>query len=199
MLDAEREGRVALEIAASAAALRLAKGEKRLAAALWGNGAAELSMEAILILTELKTPFARTELARAAAAFSGDERRQAAIWGLGKSGLKSYADLVPFISDKEENVAYHAIAAFGSDTPRQRGRCSPQQRPLEEENPAVLAMPVLPTMMRRHNGRRGNERRRLPLAWRTWTDRAGSGAWHEPSPGSRVCPAELFCAGAHES
>jgi HEAT repeat protein len=118
MMDAEREGRVALEAGASAAALRLAKGEERLVSALWGNGPSEHSLEAILILTEMKTPFARTELARAAAAFRGDERRQAAIWGLGKSGLKSYGDLVPFISDEEENVAYHAIAAFGQDTPR---------------------------------------------------------------------------------
>ena len=77
-----------------------------------------LSMEAILILTELQTPFARSELRRAATQFQLDERRQAAIWGLGKSGLKSYGDLVPFISDQDENVAYHAIIAFGHDTPR---------------------------------------------------------------------------------
>jgi len=118
LLDAEPEGRVALEAAGSAAALKLAKGEERLAAVLWGNGPAELSMESILILTELKTPFARAELARAAAGFPGDERRQAALWGLGKTGLKSYNDLVAFISDEEENVAFHAIAAFGPDTPR---------------------------------------------------------------------------------
>jgi len=117
-LDHEPEGRVALEAAASAAALRLTKGEQRLAAVLWGNGPAELSMEAILILTELKTPFARAELRRVAGEFRGDERRQAGLWGLGKAGLKSYGDLVPFISDEEENVAYHAIAAFGPDTPR---------------------------------------------------------------------------------
>lgn len=117
MLDAEREARVSLETAATAAALGLTKGEDRLAATLWDYGPAELSMEAILILTELKTPFARAELVRAASSFPGDERRQAAIWGLGKSGLKSYADLVPFIVDEEENAAYHAIAAFGEDTP----------------------------------------------------------------------------------
>jgi hypothetical protein len=116
-LDVESEGRVALEAAASASALGLAKGQERLSAVLWNNEAPELSMEAILILTELGTPFAREELVRAATRLT-DERRQAAIWGLGKSGLRSYGDLVPFISDSEENVAYHAIAAFGSDTPR---------------------------------------------------------------------------------
>lgn len=118
MLPTEPEPRVALEIAASAAALRLPLGEEKLAAVLAGDGASDLSMEAILILTELKTPFAHAELVRAIDRFRGDERRQAAIWGLGKAGLKSYADLLPFISDAEENVAYHAIAAFGPDTPR---------------------------------------------------------------------------------
>ena len=34
------------------------------------------------------------------------------------TGRKRRRDLVPFISDRDENVAYHAIAAFGSDTPR---------------------------------------------------------------------------------
>jgi hypothetical protein len=117
-LDTDLDGRVSLEAAATATVLGLTSGEDRLTAVLWGEGSAELSMEAILILTELKTPFARHELRRAADQFTGDERRQAAIWGLGKAGLKSYSDLVPFISDREENVAYHAIVAFGSDAPR---------------------------------------------------------------------------------
>lgn len=117
MLDHESEGRVALEAAGSAAAVHSQKGEDRLADVLWGDGPAEFSMEAILILTELKTPFAHEQLLRAAEGFRGEERRQAAIWGLGKAGLKAYADLVPFIGDEEENAAYHAIAAFGPDTP----------------------------------------------------------------------------------
>ena len=77
-------------------------------------------MEAILILTELKTAFAREQLQRIAShgAWREDERRQAAIWGLGKAGLKSYGDLLPFITDTEENAAFHAIAGFGSDTPK---------------------------------------------------------------------------------
>jgi HEAT repeat protein len=48
----------------------------------------------------------------------GDEIRQAAVWGLGKAGLKAYDDLLPFIDDADENVALHAIAAFGEDTPK---------------------------------------------------------------------------------
>ena len=76
-------------------------------------------MEAILILTELKNEFAREQLRLAAGdvRFRHDERRQAAIWGLGKAGLKSYRELLPFIADDEDNVAFHAIAAFGPDTP----------------------------------------------------------------------------------
>jgi hypothetical protein len=120
VLDQETEVRVALEAAGSAAALKSAKGETHISEVLWSEASTEMSMEAILILTELATHFAREELRRAAGdpLFAGDERRQAAIWGLGKAGLKSYEDLVPFIADAEENVAYHAIAGFGPDTPR---------------------------------------------------------------------------------
>lgn len=112
---------MALEAAGSAAALGSEKGEDQIAAVLWDDGGtAEMSMEAILILTELKTAFAHEQLRRAGgdARFRNDERRQAAIWGLGKAGLKSNEDLLPFIGDEEENAAFHAIAAFGPDTPR---------------------------------------------------------------------------------
>jgi hypothetical protein len=49
---------------------------------------------------------------------SGNELRQAAVWGLGKAGLKAYDKVLPFIDDEDENLALHAIAAFGTDTPR---------------------------------------------------------------------------------
>lgn len=86
---------------------------------LWGDARSDLRMEAVLILTELGTAFAKRELKRIAAdsRFAGDEIRQAAVWGLGKAGLKAYDDLIPFISDGDENVAMHAIVAFGTDTP----------------------------------------------------------------------------------
>jgi len=120
LLDAEQEIRVALEASGSAAWLGSDKGQERIAAILWNKEHREMSMEAILILSELGTDSAREQLRRAAAdnQFKGDERRQAAIWGLGKAGVKAYEDLVPFIGDEEENAAFHAIAAFGSDTPR---------------------------------------------------------------------------------
>ena len=97
MLDMEQEIRVALEAAGSAAFIGSGKGEERVAEVLWDKDQAEMSMEAILILTELKTAFARDQLRRAASddQFSGNERRQAAIWGLGKAGLESYSGSRP--------------------------------------------------------------------------------------------------------
>ena len=80
---------------------------------------AELRMEAVLILTELRAPAARDILNSVVTdpAFDGDEIRQAAVWGLGKVGLQQYGELVPFIGDEDRDVALHAIAGFGPDTP----------------------------------------------------------------------------------
>lgn len=119
LLEKETEERVALEAAGSAATLGSQLGQQRIKALLWGQGRADLRMEAVLILTELGSSFAREELIGVA----GDpdiqpgEIRQAAVWGLGKSGLKAYDRLPRFIDDADENVAMHAIVAFGSDTP----------------------------------------------------------------------------------
>ena len=122
LIGCEKEQRVALEAAGSAAALGSEFGQTRISAFVWENvDRPELRMEAVLILTELgPSPFTRSELASIATAprFHGDELRQAAVWGLGKNGLRSYEDLLPFINDADENVALHAMAAFGPDTPR---------------------------------------------------------------------------------
>jgi hypothetical protein len=119
LLATEDEERVVLEAAGSAARLGSALGQERIGQILWGDGRKDLRMEAVLILTELASPFARAELIRAAGDehFQGDEIRQAAVWGLGKAGLKAYQELVPFIADQDESVALHAIVAFGRDTP----------------------------------------------------------------------------------
>lgn len=121
-LSKESEPRVALEAAGSAAAFGSTLGQERIVHFMWDKDADPvMRMEAVLILTELgKTQFTHGELIRIAREplFQGDEIRQAAVWGLGKTGLKAYADLLPFIDDTEENVAMHAIAAFGTDTPR---------------------------------------------------------------------------------
>lgn len=118
-LEGEREPRVALEVAGTAMALGLRAGMDRIEQFMWADNDAELSMEAILILTEIGGDFTREQLALAAKGdtFRGDERRQAAVWGLGKAGVKAYGDLLPYLGDADENVAFHAIAAFGHDTP----------------------------------------------------------------------------------
>lgn len=119
LLATETEERVALEAAGSAAVLGSQLGQEKIGTALWGTGLPEFRMEAVLILTELGSRFARDELLRVARdpRFDGDEIRQAAIWGLGKSGLKAYDALREFISDPDDNAAMHAIIAFGADTP----------------------------------------------------------------------------------
>jgi hypothetical protein len=128
-LDQEGEARVALEAAGSAAAIGSNKGREAIKRVLFEAERSDLSMEAILILSELRDDFARETLLQAvhSNSFEKDERRQAAIWGLGKAGLRSYRDLLPFIANSEENVAFHAIAAFGNDTPREVIRALIQQ------------------------------------------------------------------------
>ena len=116
-LDAEVEDRVRLEAAGAGTALGSAKAIDRLAAMLWGQGRADLRMEAVLILTELQATGAREILNRVAmdSRFDRDEIRQAAVWGLGKAGLRQYDDLLPFIGDPDRDVALHAIVGFGED------------------------------------------------------------------------------------
>lgn len=122
LIGREAEERIVLEAAGSAAALGSELGQERIRRFVWDNDKRpELRMEAVLILTELgRSAFTREQLNRIAKdrRFDGDELRQAAVWGLGKAGLKSYEDLLAFIDDLDEEVALHAITAFGADTPR---------------------------------------------------------------------------------
>ncbi len=122
LLRSETEHRVALEAAGSAAAVGSAYGQEWISSFIWNNASpSELRVEATLILAELgATPFTRELLNRVARdpAFEGQEIRQIVVWGLGKAGLRCYEDLLPFIDDADDNVALHAIAAFGADTPR---------------------------------------------------------------------------------
>lgn len=121
LLRSETEHRVALEAAGSAAAVGSAYGQDWISSFIWNNASLpELRVEAALILAELgATPFTREVLNRVARdpAFDGQEIRQIAVWGLGKAGLRCYEDLLPFIDDADDDVALHAIAAFGADTP----------------------------------------------------------------------------------
>jgi len=118
-LDVETDDRVALEAAGAGTAIGSAKAGDRLRAVLWDHERADLRMEAVLILTELSSGDAR-EILNAVATderFLQDEIRQAAVWGLGKAGVHAYDELVAFIADADRDVALHAIAGFGSDTP----------------------------------------------------------------------------------
>lgn len=116
-LAGEADDRVALEFAATLAALGSSIGREKIEEFITGDGRADLRMEAVLILTEIADEFARSQLLDVAnnTQFSGNEIRQAAVWGLGRSGLKKYSDLIPFIADPDENVAMHAIVAFSGD------------------------------------------------------------------------------------
>ena len=122
LIRREPEERVALEAAGSAAALGSEFGQEQIALFVWDkDDRPELRMEAVFILTELgHSPFTREQLNRVVAdpRFEEDELRQAAVWGLGKAGLKCYEDVLPLIDDADENLALHAIGAFGADTPR---------------------------------------------------------------------------------
>jgi len=118
-LAKETEPRTALELAGSLTALGSATGRTRITEVLRHGDPVYLRMEAIFILTEIADDFARDQLVQIAndTSIENDERRQAALWGLGKAGLKAYHELLPHIADPEENVAFHAIVAFGVDTP----------------------------------------------------------------------------------
>ena len=120
VIGSEVEQRVRLEAAGSATVLGSSLGQDTIVEFVWADhGAPELRMEAVLILTELgSNSFTREQLMKIAGdkRLAGSEIRQAAVWGLGKAGLKSYEDLLPFLSDAEENVVLHTIAAFGQDT-----------------------------------------------------------------------------------
>jgi len=122
LIRREPEERVALEAAGTAVALGSEFGQGRITRFVWDNDdRPELRMEAVFILAELgRSPFVRDQLNRVIAdpRFEGDELRQAAVWALGKAGLECYEDVLPFIDDVDENLALHAIGAFGVDTPR---------------------------------------------------------------------------------
>ena len=118
-IKGEKDDRVALEMAASAARLQAAGGFEHVVGTVWNQERGDLRMEAVLILCELATTEAAKELKRIATAaeFAGDELRRAATWGLGKAGCRAYADLVDLLGDGDDALALHAIAAFGPDTP----------------------------------------------------------------------------------
>lgn len=114
------DDRVRLEAAGSLAKLGVDDGYEHFRAVLVDPGEDYLPMEVVLILSEILDPRASAELLSIAQdqRFLGQEIRQAAVWGLGRTCTRAYNDLVRFLGDDDDDVAYHAICAFGPDTPR---------------------------------------------------------------------------------
>src|SRR5208282_5810664 len=113
-LDVEDDHRGLLEAAGAGTVLESEKAWARLRSFVWDHERADLRMEAVFVLTELRSPGAREVLCQVARdqRFAGDEIRQAAVWGLGKAGLRAYSDIIQFVGDPENDVALHAIAAL---------------------------------------------------------------------------------------
>jgi hypothetical protein len=123
-IGADADMRVALEVANTAAGLGVTAAEDFIRGVVRGQADGPMRMEAIFIVTELgrraQAAFAVSELDSIAGdrvSFGEDEARQAAVWGLGHAGVRAYDRLVPYLADPEDNVALHAIAAFGPDAP----------------------------------------------------------------------------------
>jgi hypothetical protein len=120
--EADPEGRVALEAAATLIRLGDNNGIELLRSAIENPQIVYLRMESFLALSE----FHGTELASSCAellaeyasneVFAGDEVRQAAIWGLGKDGLRDYVRLLEFLDVPSDEERVHAVCAFGSDS-----------------------------------------------------------------------------------
>lgn len=119
LIERAEDERIALEAAATAAFLGSKRGEDYIRSVLTTDGRADLKMEAVFILGELGSDFARQVLASVAkdASRQGDELRQAATWGLGKAGLGAYEELLELIDDSEDEVAMHALVAFDRGAP----------------------------------------------------------------------------------
>lgn len=126
LVGREEDARLALEIAGTAAALETRAGLDYIHDVLWNGADAAMRMEAAFIATEIGTRTGQgwvttllSDIAGNRARFEGDEVRQAAAWGLGSAGVRRYDLLLHLIADDEEDVALHAIAAFGPDTPQE--------------------------------------------------------------------------------
>ena len=116
--DAAEDDRVRLEAYASLSRLDPERWTPHVAAKArerrsGDRGAMEMAMEAIFILSELRTDEATDALERLASDPRLDsEARCAAVWGMGVAGVNDAARILPFIADEDEDVALHALAAI---------------------------------------------------------------------------------------
>jgi hypothetical protein len=117
----EVDGRVALEAAAGAARLGSQEGFDRLMSTLREPPEPFLTMEAVLILTELgREAELRERCGACLRAVAGDdtyqdsEVRLASLWGLGKAGCRDYGYLAGLLGSDNFDEEVHLVSAFGS-------------------------------------------------------------------------------------
>ena len=112
--DEEQDARIRLEALGSLAAIAPEQWTQRLLGVASGSwNRSDLSMEAVLILSELGTAQSLDNLAALARDTSlSDEVRAASVWGLGCCGLDRPDLVVSFIGDASNLVALHAMAAL---------------------------------------------------------------------------------------
>jgi hypothetical protein len=117
----EEDGRVALEAAAGAARLGSQEGFDRLMSTLREPPEPFLTMEAVLILTELgREAELRERCGSCLRAVAGDdtyrdsEVRLASLWGLGKAGCRDYRYLAGLLGSDSFDEDVHLVSAFGS-------------------------------------------------------------------------------------
>lgn len=122
-IDGETDARVRLEAVATASALGSRSAQTLLRAVVEDASSPQLQMEAVFILSEQYSGVSADVSRDTLRAVLEDpstpsELRQAAIWGLGFAGHRRFQDILPYLDDEDENVAMHAIAAFGVDVPQ---------------------------------------------------------------------------------
>jgi hypothetical protein len=113
--DDDEDDRIRLEAWASLSRLDPQRYTRHVVARADDRGSADdLAMEAIFILSELGSDEAADALFTLAAEETLDsEARCAAVWGLGVAGIDDPERVLPFIADKNDEVALHALAAIG--------------------------------------------------------------------------------------
>jgi len=118
-LDLEDDLRVKLEIAGSLARMDSERGYAFIKGVIVEDDSNDMRMEGVLILSEIGSNDAVAVLDGIVRSeeFKGSEIRHAAVWGLGKAGAGAYDLIKSLIHDDEREVALHAIAGFGPDTP----------------------------------------------------------------------------------
>jgi hypothetical protein len=118
--DSDEDERVRLEALGSLARLsaslyteRLAEHALRLAREP-DRKSLQFAMESVLILSELRSEEAADALTEIAADETiHSEPRCAAVWGLGATGIDDSSRVLPFLADRDDEVALHALAGIG--------------------------------------------------------------------------------------